>query len=129
MLLSAICIAIGVGTKQSFIAIALLALGDGFLYVSAGCLMATTIDKGGRHSGTTFAICNLLTILGGAVAASLTAVIATNVSWEAAIYAMGALTLLGTVTWLKIDAAMPLIENAISTSDSNRDIRGKEYVR
>ena len=55
-----------------------------------------------------------MTILGGAVAATLSAVIAARFGWESAIYAMMILTLVGALAWLKIDAGRPLFTKELS---------------
>ena len=112
--LSAVCTGFGAGAEHPYFAVLLLSLGDGFLYLAAASLLATVIDIGGRYSGITYGLANLMTILGGAVAATLSAVIAARFGWESAIYAMMILTLVGAAAWLKIDAGRPLFTEELS---------------
>jgi len=111
LVLSAVCTGIGAGVEQPYVAIVLLSLGDGFLYMSAASAFATIIDIGGAYTGVTYGLANLMTILGGVLAPTLTPLLANRFGWDGAIYAMMFLTLVGAVIWLKIDAGKPLVVN------------------
>ncbi len=111
LVLSAVCTGIGAGVEHPYVAIVLLSLGDGFLYMSAASGFATIIDIGGPHTGVTYGFANLMTILGGVLAPTLTPILANRFGWDGAIYAMVFLTLVGAVIWLKIDAGKPLVVN------------------
>ena len=111
LVLSAVCTGIGAGVDHPYVAIGLLSLGDGFLYMAAASGFATIIDIGGRYTGVTYGFSNLMTILGGVLAPTLTPILANHFGWDGAIYAMMLLTLVGAVIWLKIDAGKPLVVN------------------
>jgi MFS transporter, ACS family, glucarate transporter len=111
LVLSAVCTGIGAGVEHPYVAIVLLSLGDGFLYMSGASAFATIIDIGGPYTGVTYGFANLMTILGGVLAPTLTPLLANRFGWEGAIYAMMFLTLIGAVIWLKIDAGKPLVVN------------------
>jgi ACS family glucarate transporter-like MFS transporter len=109
LLLSALCTGIGAGAEHPYVAIVLLSLGDGFLYMAGASAFATIIDIGGPYTGVTYGLSNLMTILGGVLAPTLTPILANRFGWDGAIYAMMFLTLIGAVIWLKIDAGKPLV--------------------
>ena len=109
LVLSAVCTGIGAGVEHPYVAIVLLSLGDGFLYMAAASAFATIIDIGGPYTGVTYGLANLMTILGGVLAPTLTPILANRFGWDGAIYAMMFLTLVGAMIWLKIDAGKPLV--------------------
>ena len=93
LVLSAVCTGIGAGVEHPYVAIVLLSLGDGFLYMSAASAFATIIDIGGAYTGVTYGLANLMTILGGVLAPTLTPILANRFGWDGAIYAMMFLSL------------------------------------
>ena len=102
LVLSAVCAGIGATAADPYVAIVLLSLGDGFLYMSAASAFATIIDIGGPYTGVTYGFANIMTILGGVLAPTLTPILANRFGWEVAIYVMVFLTLVGALVWLRI---------------------------
>ena len=112
LLLSAVCTGIGASAADPYVAIVLLSLGDGFLYMSAASAFATIIDIGGPYTGVTYGFCNILTIMGGVLAPTLTPILANRFGWEVAIYVMVFLAGVGALIWLRIDASKPVVIDA-----------------
>jgi len=63
------------------------------------------IDIAGSHSGTVYGITVTATQLGGAVAPTLTPIIADRFGWEAALQFAGVLALCSAFVWLFVDVA------------------------
>jgi ACS family glucarate transporter-like MFS transporter len=102
---SAICIAAGASTTHPYLAVALLSLGDGFLYFSGSSSLATIIDIGGPHAGVTYGVVVSAIQLGGVVAPTLTPLLAQRFGWQVAIYVVAGLSVVASTLWSRIDAA------------------------
>jgi ACS family glucarate transporter-like MFS transporter len=107
--LAALCLYVGARVADPYLAVLLLSLGDGFLYFAGSAALGAVIDMAGSHSGTVYGITVTATQIGGAVAPTLTPIIADRFGWEAALQFAGFLALLSAVVWLVIDAGKKLI--------------------
>jgi ACS family glucarate transporter-like MFS transporter len=117
-LLAAICMYAGAQAENSYVAVVLLSLGDGFLYFGAAAIVGTNIDIAGPHSGTVYGLTATLLQIGGAIAPTLTPMIADRFGWEAALQFAALLAVFSAFLWLFIDAAkkiVPQAENQITT--------------
>ena len=117
-LLAAICMYAGAQAENSYVAVVLLSLGDGFLYFGAAAIVGTNIDIAGPHSGTVYGLTATLLQIGGAIAPTLTPMIANRFGWEAALQFAALLAVFSAFLWLFIDAAkkiVPQAENQITT--------------
>ena len=88
-----------------------LTLSLGSLGLTFSSSWAACIDIGGEYSGSVSGWMNLWGNLGGAAAPLLTAWIATNYGWQAAILNTAALALVGVVAWLAVKPDMPLCDS------------------
>jgi ACS family glucarate transporter-like MFS transporter len=104
-LLAAFCMYTGAQAENSYTAVLLLALGDGFLYFGAAAIVGTNIDIAGPHSGTVYGLTATLLQIGGAIAPTLTPIIANRFGWEAALQFAALLAVFSAFLWLFIDAA------------------------
>lgn len=101
---SALCIYLGAGATDPYLAVLLLSLGDGLLYSAIGSIWSTIVDISGEHAGTVYGVVGMWGQIGGAVAPTLTPILAERFGWEAAIYVAALASFAGGVTWLVIDA-------------------------
>lgn len=100
---SALCIYLGAGATDPYLAVLLLSLGDGLLYSAIGSIWSTIVDISGEHAGTVYGVVGMWGQIGGAVAPTLTPILAERFGWEAAIYVAALASFTGGVTWLVID--------------------------
>ncbi len=108
-LLAAFCMYTGAQAENSYTAVALLSLGDGFLYFGAAAIVGTNIDIAGAHSGTVYGLTATLLQIGGAIAPTLTPIIADRFGWEAALQFAALLAVFSAFLWLFIDAAKKIV--------------------
>lgn len=108
-LLAALCVSAGAEAANPYSAVILLSLGDGFLYFAGAATFATTIDIAGPHSGTVYGLTAALLQVGGAVAPTLTPIIAERFGWEAALHVAGVLAVVSAAVWLLIDAQKRIV--------------------
>jgi ACS family glucarate transporter-like MFS transporter len=111
-LLAAICMYAGAQADNSYVAVVLLSLGDGFLYFGAAAIVGTNIDIAGPHSGTVYGLTATLLQIGGAIAPTLTPMIANRFGWEAALQFAALLAVFSAFLWLFIDAAKKIVPQA-----------------
>ncbi len=102
MLLTGVFVYLGAATEQAVAAVVLLSLSTGTLLLGAAAFWATTIDVAQEHAGTVSGLMNMGGNLGGTLSPSLTPYLAEQHSWQAALYVMAALNLIGAVLWLGI---------------------------
>jgi MFS family permease len=107
--LAAVCLYVGARAPDPYVAVVLLSLGDGFLYFAGAAGVGAVIDIAGPHSGTVYGVTVTATQIGGAVAPTLTPIIADRFGWEAALQFAGLLALLSAFGWLFIDAAKKIV--------------------
>lgn len=110
--LAALCLYVGARVVDPYLAVVMLSLGDGFLYFAGAAGLGAVIDIAGPHSGTVYGITVTATQIGGAVAPTLTPIIADRFGWEAALQFAGFLALFSAAVWLLIDAGKKIIPNA-----------------
>lgn len=101
---SAVCIYLGARATDPYPAVLLLSLGDGLLYSSIGSVWSAIVDISGKHTGTVYGIVGMWAQIGGAVAPTLTPLIADRFGWEAAIHVAALAAFVGGMLWLVIDA-------------------------
>jgi len=102
--LAALCLYVGAKAANPHTAVVLLSLGDGFLAFAGAAIVGTTIDIAGSHTGTVYGVTVTALQIGGAVAPTLTPMIAERFGWEAALHVAGFLAVVSACVWLFIDA-------------------------
>ena len=115
MVVTAILLVLGSRAQQAQTAGVVLALGAGFLYVSASCFWAVSANFAGEYAGLTSGIMNMGAQIGGACTASLTPLIAAHFGWQMSFYVAALLAILGALAWLVIDPKRSLLATQIST--------------
>jgi dipeptide/tripeptide permease len=110
--LAAVCLYVGARAPNPYVAVVILSLGDGFLYFAGASGVGAVIDIAGPHSGTVYGITVTATQIGGAVAPTLTPIIAERLGWEAALQFAGFLALLSAFVWLFVDAAKKIVASS-----------------
>jgi ACS family glucarate transporter-like MFS transporter len=103
LLVSGSAIFIGAGAENPYLAVALLSLGGGSLFFSSSVIFATVIDLAARYAGTVTGFVNMGIHLGGALAPTLTPILAHRFGWASAFYVDTALAFIGVFLWLGID--------------------------
>jgi len=103
-LLAAFCLYLGAKAANPYTAVVMLSFGDGFLYFAGAAAVGTTIDIAGPHSGTVYGVVATVLQIGGAVAPTLTPMIAERFGWEAALHVAGFFAVVAACVWLFIDA-------------------------
>jgi MFS transporter, ACS family, glucarate transporter len=93
-------------------------LSMGILYLSANCFWSMTADIAGRLSSVVSGLMNMGGQIGGAVAASLTPLVASRFGWEASFMVAAVLGGLGAVSWLVINPAKGLEVKAPTAATS-----------
>ncbi|MGE0682169.1 MAG: MFS transporter [Candidatus Binatia bacterium] len=104
-LLAAVCMYVGAKAENPYTAVVLLSLGDGFLYFGGSAIFGTNIDIAGSHAGTVYGLTAMPLQFGGAIAPTLTPILADRFGWEAALQLAGLLSVFSAFLWLFIDAA------------------------
>jgi ACS family glucarate transporter-like MFS transporter len=103
MALAATLLVLGSRAHNAQLATCILAGSVGTLYLSQNCFWALTADMAGAHAGVLSGMMNMGGQIGGAVAASLTPLIAAHFGWNASFAVAALLTLLGALSWIAID--------------------------
>jgi ACS family glucarate transporter-like MFS transporter len=119
---SALCIYAGAGAADPYLAVLLLSLGDGLIYSAIGSLWSVTIEIAGRHAGATYGIVGTWGQIGGAVAPTLTPLIAGRFGWEAAIHVAALAAFFGGLIWLVIDAGKKIEVGERATVQSSEPV-------
>ncbi len=109
LFLAAGCLYLGAQAADPYVAVLLLSLGDGLLYFAGAAGLGAVIDIAGPHSGTVYGITVTATQVGGAVAPTLTPIIADRFGWEAALQFAGVLALGAAFVWLFVDVAKKIV--------------------
>ena len=105
---------LGSHTEAASLAIALLALGAGFLGFANSSWWAACIDVAPHHSGLLAGLMNMGGNLGGWISPILTAYIATEFGWTHAFDFAAGMTLLAAVAWLMVNADHNLEERSVN---------------
>lgn len=108
LVLSAALITLGASAKTAAIAITLLSLAAGMLYLGVATYWAASIDLCKAYAGTASGFMNMGANLGGALSPSLTPLIAREYGWPSALYFAAAVALLGAVFWFGVRPDLPL---------------------
>lgn len=101
--LTGIFLLIGSRVDSAPLAVAVLALGGGAIYVSQSSFWSVTADIAGRHTGVVSGLMNVGCQVGGAITSSLTPWIAAQYGWVAAFGTGAVIVLAGTLAWAVVD--------------------------
>lgn len=104
-LLAAVAIPAGVLSVSPLVSVAWFALAVFGLELTVGVSWAVTLDVGGVYAGSVSAVMNTFGNIGGAIAAVITGYILHWSGWAAAMYVLAALSALGGLLFLRIDAS------------------------
>jgi ACS family glucarate transporter-like MFS transporter len=99
----------GSAVQGTLAAAILLACGAGALYLSQSSYWAVCADLAGENTSVLAGVINMGGQIGGAVATSLTPLIAARFGWQAAFGTGAALALIGAASWLLVDPKCPLV--------------------
>ncbi len=116
LILSAVCLVLGVQCASLWLAVALLALSFGFAGSADGPYWAAAIRLGGRDVAAACAIMNTGGNLGG-IGNWSTAKIADRFGWDWGLYSAAAVMVAGALLWLFID-----VTRAAGGSDPRLDV-------
>lgn len=94
---------VGSRVDNAPLAVLVLALGGGAIYVSQSSFWSVTADIAGRHTGVVSGLMNVGCQVGGALTSSLTPWIAAQYGWVAAFGTGAAVVLVGTLAWAVVD--------------------------
>lgn len=103
--LAAVAIPAGVLSPSPLVSVAWFALAVFGLELTVGVSWALTLDVGGVYAGSVSAVMNTFGNIGGALAAVITGYILHWSGWNAAMYVLAALSALGGLLFLRIDAS------------------------
>ena len=104
LLASALCIYLGAGAANPYLAVLLLSLGDGLLYSTLGSTWSVIMDISGKYTGAVYGIVGMCANIGGMIAPTLTPLLAGRYGWEAAIHVAALTAFAGGMMWLAVDA-------------------------
>lgn len=115
MFLSAILLWIGSSTKDSSVAIVLLAIGGGFNMFAAVTYWAACIDLSEKFTGSISGLMNTFGNLGGWLSPIVTAYIATHRGWNRALACAAGVTLASGLLFSLVDASRSLDDEESGT--------------
>jgi MFS family permease len=107
-LLAAVAIPAGVLSASPLVSVAWFALAVFGLELTVGVSWALTLDVGGIFAGSVSAVMNTFGNIGGALAAVITGYILHWSGWNAAMFVLAALSAIGALLFLRIDASRPI---------------------
>jgi len=102
MVLAAVSIGLGAWVDGAAMAIALLALGAGWLYFTVGAYWSSTVDLSKAHAGTLSGLLNTGGNIGGSLSPVLTPWLAEQLGWAAALDFAALVALAGALMWVRI---------------------------
>lgn len=102
MALTGILILLGAATADPLLAVAVLSVSLGSLYLSLSAFWAVTIDLTHEYAGTASGFMNMGGNLGGTISPTLMPYLASRYDWEASLTVMGLLCFAGAFCWLGI---------------------------
>ncbi|WP_375419584.1 MFS transporter [uncultured Sphingomonas sp.] len=108
--LAAVAIPAGVLSASPLLSVAWFALAVFGLELTVGVSWALTLDVGGIFAGSVSAVMNTFGNIGGALAAVITGYILHWSGWNAAMYVLAALSAIGGLLFLRIDASRPIYQ-------------------
>lgn len=100
--LAAGSIALGATAESSYLALASLSLGAGWLYFTIGAYWSSVSDLSPSHAGSLSGLMNMGANLGGAISPTLTPWLAQQWGWGASLDLAAFISLLGGIMWLRI---------------------------
>jgi ACS family glucarate transporter-like MFS transporter len=103
LVLTAALLALGSQLATPSLAIVVLALGAGALYLSQSAYWALAADFGGPHAGVVSGLVNSCGMAGAVLTAIATPWLGDHLSWTSAFLVAGGVALAGAVAWLAID--------------------------
>ncbi|WP_294391474.1 MFS transporter [uncultured Sphingomonas sp.] len=109
-LLAAVAIPVAVLSGSSLASVGWFALAVFGLELTVGVSWALTLDVGGVFAGSVSAVMNTFGNIGGALAAVITGYILHWSGWSMAMYVLAALSAIGGILFLRIDASRVLYE-------------------
>lgn len=101
--LTGLFLLIGPRVDNAPLAVLVLAMGGGAIYLSQSSFWSAAADIAGQHTGVVSGLMNVGCQLGGAITASLTPWIAAHYGWSAAFGTGAGVVLLGTAAWAIVD--------------------------
>jgi ACS family glucarate transporter-like MFS transporter len=102
MMLTGALILLAAVTDNAVLAVAVLSLSIGSLYLSLSSFWAVTIDLARHYAGTASGFMNMGGNLGGTISPSLTPYVAEQYNWATSLTVMGLLCFVGALCWLGI---------------------------
>lgn len=107
-LIAAVCCPIAVLEPDPYASAALFAASVFGLELVVGNACAVTLDIGGNFAGSVSSVMNTLGNIGGTLVAVATGYIVLSYGWNMTFYAVSALSVLGAILFLKVDASRPI---------------------
>ena len=104
-LIAAVCCPIAVLEPDPYVSAALFAASVFGLELVVGNAWAVTLDIGGNFAGSVSAVMNTLGNVGGTLVAVATGYIVLSWGWDMSFYAVSALSVLGAILFLRVDAS------------------------
>ncbi|UUL83126.1 MFS transporter [Sphingomonas qomolangmaensis] len=115
--LTGIFLLIGSRVDNAPLAVLVLAMGGGAIYLSQSSFWSAAADIAGQHTGVVSGLMNVGCQLGGAITSSLTPWIAAQYGWVAAFGTGAAIVLVGTIAWAVVDPRRPIEPAASDSAD------------
>jgi ACS family glucarate transporter-like MFS transporter len=103
LLIAGIFVWLATQVHDTRVAALVLAGGAGALYFAQSAYWAMSADMGGASAGAVSGVMNMGCQLGGAVTASLTPVVATQLGWTASFALAAGICMVGAIAWTFID--------------------------
>jgi ACS family glucarate transporter-like MFS transporter len=107
--LTAIFLLVGSRVDSAPLAVFVLAMGGGAMYLSQSGFWSASTDIAGRHTGVVSGFMNMGCQIGGAITSSLTPWIGQQFGWVAAFGTGAVVVLVGTIAWAIVDPTKPLV--------------------
>jgi ACS family glucarate transporter-like MFS transporter len=108
LVLTAALLALGSQIANPALAITVLALGAGALYLSQSAYWALAADFGGPHAGPVSGLINMTGMVAATLTASATPWLGDHYGWSSAFLVGAGFALAGAVAWLAVDAGARL---------------------
>ena len=103
LLLTAVFLVFGSMAESAGVATIVLAGGAGAIYLAQSAYWSVTADFAGVHTGVVSGVMNMGCQIGGAITASLTPWIASQLGWTSAFMVAAGLAVIGALAWLFVD--------------------------
>jgi ACS family glucarate transporter-like MFS transporter len=117
MALAGLFIILGPQAQNVRLASFILTGGAGALYVSQGLFWVVSSEIGGDAAGSVSGVMNMGNQLAGALTASLSPLIASNLGWNVSFLVAGALCGVGAVAWFFVNPDAPILPRAARRED------------